>query len=244
MLVLIGAGIVLAAVRRDSRVIFCAIVGAGDAPRILERSIAGAAASASHLRCSCFPPTFWRRRRLPITRHGSSEWVIVPAMAALTFVSTFVPVDWGPAESAPRPCSHRRASTRCISRTRRVSPPGRRPGEAATRLRDYRLCLERHLSDSLLAALEPRLHSKLIWNSHVDLRDRFRVQSLTAEYVVVGTPTPTHLRVVDQQVITVAGGADPLRRGHWRSILRASLRIQARGDHGKNLQANSPFQRG
>src|SRR5262249_47560679 len=59
------------------------------------------------------------------------------------------------------------------------------------------------LSDDLLGTLEPNIAKRIIWAAQVDLRDRFYWDTLSADYVLIGTPTPTHRPAGTQRVITL-----------------------------------------
>lgn len=59
------------------------------------------------------------------------------------------------------------------------------------------------LSDSLLRALDNSLTPKIEWASQVDERDGFQLNILRVEYTVVATPTPLHLPITSQRVISI-----------------------------------------
>lgn len=59
------------------------------------------------------------------------------------------------------------------------------------------------LSDSLLRALDNSLTPKIEWASHVDERDGFQLNILKVKYTVVATPTPLHLPITSQRVISI-----------------------------------------
>ena len=60
------------------------------------------------------------------------------------------------------------------------------------------------MADDLLDQLsDGKLHSRMIFSSHIDKRDHFASETLLAQYVVVCDPIQTHVKPTDQQVITV-----------------------------------------
>lgn len=68
-------------------------------------------------------------------------------------------------------------------------------------------------SDALLSALDRSLEPRLSWIGHVDSRDRMRLGPLRAPYAVVADPVPRHLPTGTQEVVrvpaeSILGGTD------------------------------------
>ena len=61
----------------------------------------------------------------------------------------------------------------------------------------------RVLSDTLIDALDQKIHPSIEWVSHVDERDGFALKPLQVRFVVVASPVPLHLPETSQRVITV-----------------------------------------
>jgi hypothetical protein len=165
----------------------------------------------------------------------------VPALVTLNFVSTFVPIDWGRAEIVrglfPRVRFQPLHLENYGEYRRLVTDLEKLPADSLITIYGS----SGKLSDSLIAALEPKLHSKLIWNSHVDLRDRFKTEALGAGYVVVGTPTPTHLREIDQRVITLPAELIRSGQGIGQAFVRLPSEYRLEGTMARIYRRTRPF---
>ena len=86
------------------------------------------------------------------------------------------------------------------------------------------------LGDSLLVALDFRLNPRLSIVSQVDLRDGFNWDVLTAEYALIGRPTPLHLPPEGQQVVVIPSESIASGTGIGASYVSTGQRYTL--DHG------------
>jgi len=125
------------------------------------------------------------------------------ALLALNFVSTYVPGRWGPFES-----------TRAIFPKERFPPLRidnfyeyvRLIGDLKALGKNSKITVyasSATLSSSLLEAIDDGVGERMTSVGQVDRRDGFKWESLDADYFIIGTPTPTHLALSDQRVITI-----------------------------------------
>ncbi len=134
------------------------------------------------------------------------------------FVSTLLPGNWGPLEGA-----------------RVALPAWRYPPLHLENYPEYRRLINTlvatgpqtkiavfassaYLSDSLLAELDDELRPKITWASQVDSRDGFNWETLSADYFVIGTPTPLHLSPEGQRVITLPASEIANRAGFGAAL--------------------------